>query len=188
MMLTFATWVADLSARGHTVLAATHAVPIQLWLREPGEPGSVLHFLARGTTVTLRRYAPTDLTTLLLRSECDCEEHRTAGAGTRTVLIGGQNAVNAKGEIVGKGDFARQTEQALKNLVTCLDAVGADVSDLIQVKIYIKAGEDLRAGFGEWMKVWGQRSNPPLVTGLFVSALANPDYLIEIEGTAALPA
>jgi len=36
------------------------------------------------------------------------------------------------------------------------------------------------------MKVWGTRSNPPLVTGLFVSALANPDFLIEIEATAVL--
>jgi enamine deaminase RidA (YjgF/YER057c/UK114 family) len=104
----------------------------------------------------------------------------------RTAIIGGQNAVNAKGEIVGKGDFAKQTEQALKNLVTCLQAANATVDDLIQVKIYMKEGEDLRAGFGEWMKVWGERKNPPLVTGLFVSALANPDFLIEIEATAVL--
>lgn len=107
-------------------------------------------------------------------------------ANTRTAIIGGQNAVNAEGEIVGKGDFAKQTAQALRNLVTCLEAVNATVDDLIQVKIYMKAGEDLRAGFGEWMKVWGQRTNPPLVTGLFVSALANPDFLIEIEATAVL--
>ncbi len=107
-------------------------------------------------------------------------------ANARTAIIGGQNAVNAKGEIVGKGDFAKQTEQALKNLVTCLEAVDATVDDLIQVKIYMKEGQDLRAGFGEWMKVWGQRTNPPLVTGLFVSGLANPDYLIEIEATAVL--
>lgn len=106
--------------------------------------------------------------------------------GARTAIIGGQNAVNAQGEIVGKGDFAKQTEQAIKNLVSCLEAVDATVDDLIQVKIYMKQGEDLRAGFGEWMKVWGQRTNPPLVTGLFVSALANPDYLIEIEATAIL--
>ena len=89
MNLTFATWVADLSARGHAVLAASHAVPIQLWLREPGDHGTVLHFLARGTRVTLRRYAATDLTTLVLRAECDCPEHRTAGAGSRTVLTPG---------------------------------------------------------------------------------------------------
>ena len=31
MSITFATWVADLSARGHAVLAASHAVPVQLW-------------------------------------------------------------------------------------------------------------------------------------------------------------
>ena len=107
-------------------------------------------------------------------------------AGARTALIGGQNAMNEKGEIVGKGDFAKQTAQALKNLVTCLEAVDASVEDLVQVKIYMKAGEDLRAGFGEWMKIWGQRANPPLVTGLFVSGLANPDYLIEIEATAVI--
>ena len=107
-------------------------------------------------------------------------------AGARTAIIGGQNAMNEKGEVVGKGDFAKQTAQALKNLVTCLEAVNASVEDLVQVKIYMKAGEDLRAGFGEWMKIWGQRANPPLVTGLFVSGLANPDYLIEIEATAVI--
>lgn len=84
---TFAAWVAALSARGHSVLAASHAVPIQLWLRRPD--GSVLHFLARGTTVSLRRYDAGALTSLVLRSECDCEEHRTAGAGSRTVLTPG---------------------------------------------------------------------------------------------------
>ena len=85
--LTFAAWVAALSGRGHAVLAASHAVPVQLWLRPPD--GSVLHFLARGTRVTLRRYAGSDLTSLVLRAECDCEEHRTAGAGSRTVLTPG---------------------------------------------------------------------------------------------------
>ena len=84
---TFASWVSTLSARGYSVLAASHAVPIQLWLR--AGDGTVLHFLARGTRVSLRRYAASDLTTLVLRSECDCEEHRTAGAGARTVLTPG---------------------------------------------------------------------------------------------------
>jgi len=108
-------------------------------------------------------------------------------ANTRTAIIGGQNAVDKDGQIVGKGDLALQTEQALKNLVTCLEAVNAGVEDLIQVKIYIVAGQDLRMGFGAWMKVWGQRTHPPAVTGLFVAGLAHPDYLIEIEATAALP-
>jgi enamine deaminase RidA (YjgF/YER057c/UK114 family) len=56
----------------------------------------------------------------------------------------------------------------------------------VQVKIYILAGQDLRAGFGAWMKVWGERANPPTVTGIFVSGLDHPDDLIEIEATAVI--
>ncbi|MCB1502777.1 MAG: RidA family protein [Bauldia sp.] len=108
-------------------------------------------------------------------------------AGVRTAIIGGQNAVDKDGNVVGKGDIARQTEQALRNLVTCLAAVDAGVEDLVQVRIYILAGQDLKPAFGAWMEVWGQRLNPPAVTGVFVAGLAHPDYLIEIEATAALP-
>jgi hypothetical protein len=85
--LTFSTWTAALRRRGFVVLPASHAVPVQLWLTTPD--GCALHFLARGTRLTLRRYAATDLAALVLRSECDCEEHRTAGAAVRTVLATG---------------------------------------------------------------------------------------------------
>ena len=83
---TFATWTASLSARGWTVLSPSHAVPVALWLQS-GD--TVLHLYAQGTRVALRRYAATDLLGLILRSQCDCAEHRTAGASTRTVLAPG---------------------------------------------------------------------------------------------------
>lgn len=83
----FAAWTTALTERGLSVLASSHAVPVQLWAREPGH--GVLHFTARGTTVALRRYRANDLTGLILRAECDCAEHRTAGAGQRTVLVPG---------------------------------------------------------------------------------------------------
>ena len=75
--LTFRTWTAALSARGWTVLSPSHAVPVQLWLApvtpcctcSPGAPAWCS-----------ARYAASDLTSLLLRSACDCAEHRTAGA------------------------------------------------------------------------------------------------------------
>jgi hypothetical protein len=85
--LTFSTWTDALRRRGFVVVPASHAVPVQLWLTTPD--GCALHFLARGTRLTLRRYAATDLAALVLRSECDCEEHRTAGASVRTVLTTG---------------------------------------------------------------------------------------------------
>ncbi len=85
--LTFESWTAALSARGFTVLPSSHAVPIELWLRT--ERNEVLHLRARGTKVTLRRYTAAALAGLILRAECDCEEHRLAGAATRTTLVPG---------------------------------------------------------------------------------------------------
>ncbi len=84
--LTLSAWTAALAARGLTVLPCSYVVPVDLWLRAEND---VLHLRARGTRVTLRRYAPTSLTGLILRSECDCAEHRAAGARTRTALAPG---------------------------------------------------------------------------------------------------
>lgn len=83
--LTWAAFTGDLAARGLTVLLA-HRVPVQLWLADGDR---VLHLLARGTRVTLRRYDRSDLVGLMLRSECDCAEHRTAGARMRVTLAPG---------------------------------------------------------------------------------------------------
>jgi enamine deaminase RidA (YjgF/YER057c/UK114 family) len=107
-------------------------------------------------------------------------------AGARTLIIGGQNAVGADGQIVGKGDLGAQTRKALENLQLCLDAAGAKLEQLVQVRIYVDADVDLRPGFGAWMAVWGDRPDPPTVTGIRVAGLANPDFLVEIEAMAVL--
>ena len=108
-------------------------------------------------------------------------------ANARILVVGGQNAVNEKGEIVGKGDIAAQTTKALDNLVTVLEAAGAGLDDLIRLGIYFRADADIRAGFGAWMARAGAMKNPPTVTGIQVAGLAHPDFLIEIEATAILP-
>ena len=108
-------------------------------------------------------------------------------AGARILLIGGQNGVDAKGEIVGKGDVVAQTRQALANLQRVLDTAGATLENLVKVTIIMQQDIDLNAAFGAWMAVWGQRTNPPTVTALRVAGLANPDFLIEIEAQAVLP-
>ncbi len=61
-------------------------------------------------------------------------------AGARTLVIGGQNAVDAQGQLVGKGDIGVQTAKALENLQRCLEAAGAKLEQLVQVRIYL-AGE-----------------------------------------------
>jgi enamine deaminase RidA (YjgF/YER057c/UK114 family) len=108
-------------------------------------------------------------------------------AGARILIIGGQNAVNAKGEIVGKGDIAAQTTQALDNLVTVLETAGGKLEDLVRVGLILREDADLMAGFGAWMQRAGNLKHPPTVTSAIVSKLAAPDFLIEIEAMAVLP-
>ncbi|RYE37522.1 MAG: RidA family protein [Hyphomicrobiales bacterium] len=108
-------------------------------------------------------------------------------ANARILLIGAQNSVNEKGEVIHKGDVVKQTEQALANMQKVLEAAGATVENLVKTTIIMQQDIDLRAAFGAWMAVWGDRPNPPTVTGMRVVGLANPDFLIEIEAQAVLP-
>lgn len=105
----------------------------------------------------------------------------------KTVYIGGQDAITADGEIVGQGDLAAQTVQVLRNLETALKAAGAGIEHLVKLNILVLEGQDFRAGYGAFQETWGDLPNPPLVTGAMVSALAHPDYLVEIEAIAVVP-
>lgn len=107
-------------------------------------------------------------------------------AGARTLVIGGQNGVDEKGEVVGVGDIAAQTTRAVDNLMQVLGAAGADLDSLVRVGIYVREDADLDAGFGAWLAKAGQLENPPAVSVLRVSGLAHRDFLIEIEATAVL--
>lgn len=105
----------------------------------------------------------------------------------RTIYIGGQDAVDAQGNIVGKGDIARQTEQTLHNLETALKAAGASFEHIIKWNMYIVQGQPLAAGFEAFQRIWGRRANPPAITMAYVAALANPDFLVEIDAIAVVP-
>ena len=106
---------------------------------------------------------------------------------TRTIYVGGQNAVDADASIVGKGDLRVQTEQALLNLETALAAGGAGLEHVVKWNIYVVHGQSVQAGLEAFQKVWGQRSNPPAISVLFVAALAHPDFLVEIDAVAVIP-
>jgi enamine deaminase RidA (YjgF/YER057c/UK114 family) len=105
----------------------------------------------------------------------------------KTIYIGGQDAVDASGQIVGKGDIKAQTEQVFENLQTALAAAGADLEHVVKWNIYIVQGQPIQAGFEVFQRVWGRRQNPPTITGVFVAELANPDFLVEIDAVAVVP-
>lgn len=110
-----------------------------------------------------------------------------ASGSVRTIYIGGQNAVDSTGKIVGKGDMKAQSEQALMNVETALVAGGAKLEHVVKWNVYIVQGQSPLPGFEAFRRVWGDRPNPPTITALFVAGLANPDFLVEIDAIAVVP-
>ncbi|MPV35850.1 RidA family protein [Georgenia subflava] len=107
----------------------------------------------------------------------------TSGPG-RLLVVGGQNGVDASGQVVGPG-LAEQTAQALRNVLAVLAEVGATQRDVVRLGIYVVAGEDVMAGYAASAEVWG--AHPTAVTVLEVAGLGPPGALVEIEALAYVP-
>jgi enamine deaminase RidA (YjgF/YER057c/UK114 family) len=95
----------------------------------------------------------------------------------------GQDLTSA--ESVGVGDPAAQAQQAMDNVETLLAEAGARLEDVCKLVIYLTD-----AAYREPVyKVVGSRLRTvfPVSTGLVVSALARPEWLVEIDVTAVIP-
>src|SRR5918992_2537394 len=115
--------------------------------------------------------------------------HAVTASG-RLAFISGQVALDADGELVGPGDLAAQTGQALANMHRVLRALGADWPDVVRFTWYVtdtsqvQVVRDIRDEFIR--PALGDRPNPAS-TLVQVAALVRPDLLIEVEAVAALP-
>lgn len=111
----------------------------------------------------------------------------TVTGPVKTVYIGGQDAVDASGAIIGKGDLKAQVEQIFKNLQTALAAAGATLEQVIKWNVYVVQGQPLQPAFEVFQYIWGRRSNPPAITMVYVAGLAHPDFLCEMDAVAVVP-
>jgi len=105
--------------------------------------------------------------------------------GATTIYVGGQNAVDAAGAIVGGDDIAAQSARALANAKTALKAVGATLADVVQWTVLFVDGVDLGAGYGAIAAELASEE-PSLVTAARVSGLGVPGALVEISAIAAV--
>lgn len=119
----------------------------------------------------------------LMKSPAFSQIAITRGFGS-TIYIGGQNSVSKDLETIGKGDIVKQTEYILQNIEIALVASGATLDDLFKLTIYILQGQDVRKGFDGAQGFLKKLKTPPIITGVIVAGLANPDYLVEIEAVA----
>ena len=104
----------------------------------------------------------------------------------RVVYVGGQNAVDAGGNLVGEGDLVAQTEQVFHNLQVALAAAGARLEDLVKTNVYLVQGQDPRPAFEVSRRYWKEGMKPPTLCVLQVAGLAHPAFLLEIEGVAVV--
>lgn len=95
----------------------------------------------------------------------------------------GAVAFDERGQIVGKGDIRAQTRQALENIKALVEAAGGTLMDVTQLTVYIT---DLAnsAGMNEVYRTYFP-VDPPARATVRVD-LGNPDFLIEIQGTAVI--
>jgi enamine deaminase RidA (YjgF/YER057c/UK114 family) len=104
--------------------------------------------------------------------------------GATTLYIGGQNAVDGEGTLVGGDDVAAQTRQVMKNLHLALAAAGASVQDLVMVTILLVEGADLDAAYP--VAAAELAGAAPPVVAVRVAGLAVPGALLEVSAVAAL--
>lgn len=107
----------------------------------------------------------------------------TIAPAGRTLYVGGQNGVDADGTLLEGADA--QVAQAMRNVVSVLEAAGATQADVAKLTIYLDASISGESGFAAALPIWGRQ--PTAVTVVRVHSFARPGVLVEIEAIAALP-
>lgn len=108
----------------------------------------------------------------------------TRQEGGQLLYISGQVARDIDGNVVGKGDMRTQARQVFQNLRQVLQAAGGDFKDLMKITTYITNIEDFPALADVRSSVF--QGELPASTLIVVKSLFNPDFLIEVEGVAAI--
>lgn len=101
-----------------------------------------------------------------------------------TVYLRGQVGTDFGGNLIGGDDPAAQADQAMRNVHRLLEEAGASLEEIVKITIYVTDRahrEPVYRTVGRWLK-----GVHPVSTGLIVSGLAKPEWLMEIDVIAEL--
>ena len=94
-------------------------------------------------------------------------------------------SIDERGALIGAGDLAVQTAQAMRNVGLALTAAGATYADIVKITTYVvNYKPEHRAVVGRARAPFFANGTPPASTLVGVAALALPDWLVEIEAVA----
>lgn len=94
-------------------------------------------------------------------------------------FIAGQVAQNERGEVVGEGDINAQVIQVFANLKAATDALGGSLKNLVKTTTFLTSSEYYSAVRKFRTQEYGNEA--PANSTVIVSALARPEFLLEIE-------
>lgn len=107
--------------------------------------------------------------------------------GTTLIHVAGQAALGVDLQVVGAGDFERQTRVAFENLRLALHGAGAAPEHVVSLRIYVVGLDATRIPpVQQALESFFPAGAKPPGTLLGVAALAMPELLIEVEATAVL--
>src|SRR6266436_9689116 len=135
--------------------------------------------------------APKAVTSKDLGPALGMYSHGMIAPAGEIVVVAGQVGMNRSGKLVGPGDVAAQTKQALDNVGSVLEAAGCGMGDVIRFQTFLTHASDIE-GFMQARHEVFPRHFPggtyPPNTLLIVSRLVKPELLVEIEAMAVKPA
>jgi 2-iminobutanoate/2-iminopropanoate deaminase len=114
--------------------------------------------------------------------------HVVATRGGKQVFVSGQVALDAEGNLVGKGDLKTQAEMVFENLRVALAAAGAAPQDVVKLNTYVVGYKPSQLAVLREVRsrAFGDTALPA-ITLVGVQALAREGLLVEIEAIAVVP-
>jgi enamine deaminase RidA (YjgF/YER057c/UK114 family) len=131
-----------------------------------------------------RRIRPFNTSDTYPEQNLDNDLSQAVVAGDTVYLRGQVGQDLDTSENIGVGDVEAQAEQAMKNIHQLLTEAGGTLEHIVKVTVYLvdpRYRETVYRVMGRWLK-----GVHPVSTGIVVSALARPEWLVEIDATAVL--
>ena len=101
----------------------------------------------------------------------------------RTLYVGGQLGTTSTGDMLD--GIEAQSEQAMRNVLSVLEAGGCGPEHVVKLNIYLNADQDAQAGYMATRSVWGDHRTA--VTVVSTTGHGRPGALVQIDAVAVIP-